>query len=276
MGVGMSRFRRRLRAGVGAASAAVSRVGTKRVKRRGVVLLALLVPMFVALGMMPASANTGTVNLGQNCRTWYASVVLHHNVAPDRSVDVLTTIPGTTGFTGAHFDTSFGQIWSASGSAPTHGKVTLNIYLPNKHLEFTETKTLPAPTGCGTTTSTGHSTTTTVSTTSTAPTTTTTIGTEGSTASTTTTTIGTEGSTASTTPTTVTPSTMPVGTTVNAAGNVVTTSTVAPASVTTARRAAPGNVLALTGSSGPGPAIGAASLLGGGVMLLLGRRRRAA
>jgi len=90
-------------------------------------LLALLVPMFVALGIVPASANNGTVAVGQNCRTWHASVQLNHNVKPDRRVDVVTTIPGTTGITGGHYNTSFGEIWSAGGTAPAKGTVTLRI-----------------------------------------------------------------------------------------------------------------------------------------------------
>jgi hypothetical protein len=253
-----SRLQRRARAGASVVIAVVSRVSTKRVRRRGVLLSALLVPMFVALGILPASANNGTVTVSQNCRTWHASVVLHHNVTHDRTVDVVTTIPGTKGITGGHYNTSFGQVWSASGPAPASGTVTLKIYLPNKHLEFTETKALQAPTGCGTTTSTTRVSTTTM-------------------ASTTTTTVATEGSTVTTSPSTATTSTMPDTSTVNASGNVVTTSTIAPTAVTTAGGAAAAtaaHALPLTGGGGPGPAIGVASLLGGAVMLLISRRRR--
>lgn len=38
-----------------------------------------------------------------------------------------TTIPGTVGITGGHYDTIFGEIWSASGPAPATGSVTLII-----------------------------------------------------------------------------------------------------------------------------------------------------
>jgi len=33
-------------------------------------------------------------------------------------VDVLTTIPGTSGISGGHYDSSKGLIWDAAGAAP--------------------------------------------------------------------------------------------------------------------------------------------------------------
>jgi hypothetical protein len=262
MAAGTSHLHRRVRPGAGVVMAALGRVTTKRVRRRAALSLALLVPMSVALGMMPASANTGTVTVSQNCQTWHARVVLNHNVRSDRSVDVVTTIPGTHGISGGHYNTSFGQIWSASGPAPTSGTVTLNVYLPNGDREFTETKALHAPEGCVTTTTVAPATTV-------APTTTA--------APTTTTTIATEGSTVTSSPSSATTSTVTETTTIFAEGLTVTPSTGAPSAVTTARGAAAvaaANALPRTGGGGPGPAIGLASLLGGVVMLLVSRHRR--
>jgi len=80
------------------------------------------------------------------------TVSLANNVTPDRFVDVVTTIPGTTGFTGHHYDTTFGQIWEAHGAAPASGKVTLNIFTNNNghpgSLEFTANGSIAPATGC--------------------------------------------------------------------------------------------------------------------------------
>lgn len=129
-----------------------------------------------------AYANTGEVHTAQDCDTWSASVSLDHNTTADKTVDVVTTIPGTTGFTGHHYDTSFGTIWSETGSAPSAGSVTLNIF-DGDTLEFTASASLPPSENCNTTTtststtstSTTSTTSTTSSTSTTAPTTTTTV-----------------------------------------------------------------------------------------------------
>jgi LPXTG-motif cell wall-anchored protein len=223
--------------------------GHARVVRQIAVVLLLAGPAYVALGSAPASANSGAVSATQNCQTWHVSVSLNHDTQPDRSVDVLTTIPGTTGISGGHYDTSFGEIWSAGGAAPTSGSVTLNIYFANGQLEFTQTKSLPVPEGC-------------VTTTTAVPTTTTTIASEGTTV---------PGSTS-----TSVGSTVPGSTTIVTEGANATT-TAGPASVaaTTGGTSAVGAAtLPRTGSGGWGPAVGFASLLGGGAMLLLSRRRR--
>ena len=262
MTTGTSDRHRRVRTGTRVVTAVVAAVGARRVRRRAAVGFALAVPLVVVLGMLPASANTGTVTVNQDCYTWHARVVLNHDVRPDRSVDVVTTIPGTTGIHGKHYNTTFGQIWAASGPAPATGKVTLNVYLSNGRREFTETRVLHAPVGCVTTT-TSRATTTMATTTTEAPTTTTTLGAEGS--------------TVSTSPATVTTSSAAETTTVAAEGETVSPSTGAP-SVTTAgetEAAAAANALPRTGGGGgPGPAIGVASLLGGAVMLAVSRARR--
>lgn len=78
------------------------------------------------VGTRIASAHSGNINLSENCHTWSGTVTLSHNTTPDRLVEVTSTIPGTSGISG-HFDTSYGQIWSANGTAPVSGTVTLKI-----------------------------------------------------------------------------------------------------------------------------------------------------
>ncbi len=263
MAAGTFHLQGRVRSGMRVVTAGVARATTKQVRRRGALSVALLVPMFVALGMMPASANTGSVSVGQNCQRWHASVALDHNVTPDRTVSVVTTIPGTMGIRGRHYNTSFGPIWSVSGEAPTHGSVTLNVYFPNGRREYTETKALPVPRGCVTTTTrdTGPATTN-------APTTTT---------------IVTQGSTQTTSPPATTGPTVPESTTVFAEGVTAAPpssgpSAGGPAAVSPSgevEAAAAANALPRTGGGGgPGPVIGLVSLLGGAVMLLVSRHRR--
>lgn len=156
----------------------------------------------LAATALPASANTGHVTASQNCTDWSASVTLNHNVTSDRTVNVITTIPGTTGVVGGHFNTSFGTIWSDSGSAPATGTVTLNIWNGN-HLEFADSASLPKVYGCVTTT-------TSTTTTTEEPTTTTTVA-----------------------PTTTTSTTAEPTTTTTAAASSTTTSTSLPSSVVT-------------------------------------------
>ncbi len=263
MTTGSSDRKRHVRTGAGVAGAVVAHATTRRVTRRGAVLLALLVPVVVALGIMPASANSGTLTLGQNCKTWHARVVLNHDVRSDRLVNVVTTIPGTKGIGRRHYDMSFGPIWSASGRAPASGTVTLNIYYPNGRREFTETKALHAPQGCVTTTTKAPP--------ATAP--------RSTAAPTTSTSIANLGSTVTSSPPTAPPSTVRERSTVSPSGEIVSPSTSMPSAVTTAGEAAAveaanANALPLTGGGGPGPAIGVVSLLGGAVMLLVSRARR--
>src|SRR6266550_8831104 len=65
----------------------------------------------------PAYAHSGDVNELENCETFDVAVTLAHDVTPDRTVEVLTTIPGTTGSSNGHFTEAVGEIWHASGSA---------------------------------------------------------------------------------------------------------------------------------------------------------------
>ena len=113
----------------------------------GLGLAAMAIPFTAGL----VSAHSGSVAADQTCDTWSAYVYLANNVTSDRTVEVLTTIPGTTGLTNYHIDTTSSSgdtaIWDATGPAPTTGTVTLNIYNGN-NLEFTQSKSLPAPTNC--------------------------------------------------------------------------------------------------------------------------------
>ncbi|MBJ7593706.1 MAG: hypothetical protein JF886_02400 [Candidatus Dormibacteraeota bacterium] len=80
-----------------------------------------------AVGVITASAHSGSVTGSETCTGWSVSVDLAHNVTTDRNVDVITTIPGTTSIEDQHFDSSYGNIWKASGSSPVSGTVSLRI-----------------------------------------------------------------------------------------------------------------------------------------------------
>ena len=95
------------------------------------------------------AANTGNVAASETCATWSVSVSLNHNVTSDRTVVVVTTIPGTVGIAGNHYNTTFGQIWSASGPAPAAGTVTLKIYT-GSIVEFTTSASIAPAVGCAT------------------------------------------------------------------------------------------------------------------------------
>jgi LPXTG-motif cell wall-anchored protein len=127
--------------------------------RRRLFALGLTIPAIVVAFDTPAHANSGEVNASANCEIFEAAVSLHHDVAPDRTVDVLTTIPGTTGISNGHFDQSVGEIWHASGptfinDAAVTGTVRLNIYKPDGDLEHTSYASIQPPEGCVTTTTT--------------------------------------------------------------------------------------------------------------------------
>lgn len=113
-----------------------------------IALSAFTIPFTAGL----ASANSGDVKASQTCQSWSAEVDLANNVTSDRTVVVTTTIPGTVGIAGGHFDTSFGKIWDASGLGVTSGTVSLKIYNGAK-LEFTASATLPTLADCATPTS---------------------------------------------------------------------------------------------------------------------------
>lgn len=105
-------------------------------------------------------AHSGFVTVNETCAGWTASVSLDNNVTSDRTVDVLTTIPGTTGITGGHYSTTGNsgpvEIWDASGSTPETGTVTLEIW-DGATLEFSAEAMITAPTGCPTTVTTSLS-----------------------------------------------------------------------------------------------------------------------
>jgi hypothetical protein len=94
-----------------------------------------------------ASAHSGDVTAEQDCRSWSVHVYLNHNTTPDRTVEVVTTIAGTTGITDGHYDTDVGEIWSASGTGTALGTVTLDIYQGDS-LEFTASATLSTGQSC--------------------------------------------------------------------------------------------------------------------------------
>ena len=114
-------------------------------KRLSLVLSTVLLALLAI--STTASAHSGGVTATQDCKTWSVEVHLDNNTTPERTVDVLTTIPGTTGITGGHYDTDMGQIWSASGAAIAQGTVTLNIYTGDT-LEYTASASLPTPADC--------------------------------------------------------------------------------------------------------------------------------
>jgi hypothetical protein len=117
----------------------------------GIAAVMMLSVGIVGLTAGVALANSGTIAASEDCESFSVTVTLSHNVSPSHIVDVLTTIPGTTGFTGKHFDTSFGVIWTASGPAPASGTVTLNIYQPVNGvpvLEFTRSASISPPDNC--------------------------------------------------------------------------------------------------------------------------------
>jgi hypothetical protein len=101
---------------------------------------------------VPALANTGNVVTNENCESWSVKVYLNDNVTLDKTVDVLSTIPGTIGINGAHYDTTKDTtpvlIWSKSGVAPASGTVTLDIY-NGKTLEFTASGSIAPSANCG-------------------------------------------------------------------------------------------------------------------------------
>jgi LPXTG-motif cell wall-anchored protein len=125
-------------------SAAVAVFDTTR-KTKGLVALAVLATATLAVGIGPAGAHRGDVQV--DC--YGGTVTLDHDTTPDRLVEVITTVPGTTGLSG-HFDESYGTIWSATWF-DVPGSVTLNIY-DRGHLEYSETAEVPINCSSATTT----------------------------------------------------------------------------------------------------------------------------
>ncbi len=72
----------------------------------------------LALSAGPVLGHTGSISISQDCESFHVSVSLDHNTTTDRRVDVETTITGTTGISNGHYDTTFGEIWSASDRHP--------------------------------------------------------------------------------------------------------------------------------------------------------------
>jgi hypothetical protein len=109
-------------------------------------------------GGITASANTGTVIATESCSSWAVTVSLDNNVVESDTVDVLTTIPGTTGLFGKHYDTTHAsgltEIWSAGAAVPpaVSGTVTLDIYSEgnSRTPEFTTSASIAPAEGCST------------------------------------------------------------------------------------------------------------------------------
>ena len=101
---------------------------------------------------VPAGANTGHVFTSQTCYTWSASVTLDNNVTTVRRVEITTTIPGTTGMVDGRYDTIGNSgtllIWSASGTAPAAGTVTLTILNPDNSVDYTQSSSLQTLKDC--------------------------------------------------------------------------------------------------------------------------------
>ena len=125
-----------------------------RAGRVGLVAGVMVAAMIGLAG--PAGANTGHVITAQNCQSWSASVTLDSNVTSDHFVEVITTIPGTTGIVDGHYNTighsGTTLIWSDSGQAPASGTVTLKILNPNRTLDSQSSQSLPDAANCETTT----------------------------------------------------------------------------------------------------------------------------
>lgn len=130
------------------------RLGNRlRTGAAGAIVVGGAIFMGGAAGLVTAFAHSGTVSVAQDCSTWSASVSLAQNVTADRFVDVITTIPGTTGFVNQHFNPTYGVIWGPkTGAAVQSGTVTLKIFTNNNgqpgSLEFSQSASLPIPTGC--------------------------------------------------------------------------------------------------------------------------------
>ena len=151
-------------------------------KRRITSMLAALMLAAFAIPFTAAlvSAHSGGIVVTQTCQSWSASVSLSYNVTSDRLVVVTTTIPGTIGIAGNHYNTSYGLIWDASGPATSSGTVTLIIY-NGTSVEFTTSASLPTPPSCAVATAT-HTATATATHTATATATATATGTATATA----------------------------------------------------------------------------------------------
>lgn len=124
-------------------------VGPRRVLAATWVALCSVLLAASTLFALPAAAHSGDVSVSQDCSSWSATVTLAHNVTIDRTVVVTTTIPGTNGIAAGHYDSSYGQIWTASGPAMASGTVTLTIW-NGQSKEFETSASLPQPLDCAT------------------------------------------------------------------------------------------------------------------------------
>ena len=108
-----------------------------------------------------ATANTGSIVASEDCQSFIVHVYLTNNVSIDRTVIVTTTIPGTTGIAGNHYNTTGAsgntEILTLSGPAPAAGEVELKINYSNGTLEYSTKASIKPLENCATPTPTPHS-----------------------------------------------------------------------------------------------------------------------
>lgn len=127
-----------------------------------------------AAGLVTALANSGSVTGSQSCTGWSASVTLNGDVTSDKNIDVVSTIKdaggnlvGPASFTDHSYDTTNPSapktIWTASGTSPVSGTLSLEIdYSNDTTAEHAPTEagyhvTLTPPSDCTSTISTDAS-----------------------------------------------------------------------------------------------------------------------
>jgi hypothetical protein len=102
-------------------------------------VLALLGTTNVAAGPLPS----GQISAGEDCTRWSAQVSVDHITRAERLV-VLTSIPGTTGFSGHRDADVLTVLWNAFGFTETTGTVTLQVW-SGSHLDLSVSQSIAPP-----------------------------------------------------------------------------------------------------------------------------------